>query len=270
MMMTSRGCPYRCTFCFKVEPRFRWRSIEHVLAEFDSLARRGVKAIHIQDDAFTANKKRCSEIADELIRRRYRFNIKVRSRTNSVDIALLRQLKAAGVRQIIYGFESGSQRVLDSMDKKTTVEMNKRAVEMTKKVGIACYGEIMVGMPGETPDTVNETIRFLIEEKPIIGFVPVLYPLPSTPVYEEAKRNGTLQGDWDLDGPDPWVKLPWARSREDIVAESHRIGRAVRRDPGTLWYFFRKHLRTASWRQAKFLWALAIREFRGWCRHRHQ
>lgn len=262
MMITSRGCPYKCSFCFKVEPRFRWRSAEHVLAEFDALARRGVRSIHVQDDAFTANKCRCMEIADELIRRKYRFDLKVRSRVNSIDENLLRKLKAAGVRQIIYGFESGSQTVLNSMNKKTTVDMNRRAVDITKKVGIACYGEIMVGMPGETPETVDETIRFLLEKKPIIGFVPVLYPLPSTAVYEEAKRNGTLQGDWDVDGTYPWVKLPWASSKADIVAEAHRIGRTVRRDPGTIWYFLRKHLRTMSWRQAKFLFRLAARQMR--------
>ena len=262
MMITSRGCPYKCSFCFKVEPRFRWRSVKHILAEFEAMARRGVKSIHIQDDAFTANKRRCMDIVEELIRRQYRFDLKVRSRVNSVDEEVLRKLKAAGVRQIIYGFESGSQTVLDSMDKKTTVEMNRQAVDITKKVGIACYGEIMVGMPGETPETVDETIRFLLEKKPIIGFVPVLYPLPSTTVYEEAKRNGTLQDDWDVDGTYPWIKLPWANSKADIVAEAHRIGRTVRRDPGTIWYFFRKHLRTMTWRMVKFLCRLAVRQLR--------
>jgi anaerobic magnesium-protoporphyrin IX monomethyl ester cyclase len=259
MMITSRGCPYRCTFCFKVEPRYRDRSAPHVMEEFEILKKRGVKSIHIQDDAFTANKKRCNEICDELIRRKYRFDLKVRSRVNSVDEDLLRKLKAAGVRQIIYGFESGSQIVLDSMNKKTTVEMNRRAVDLTKKVGIACYGEIMVGMPGETPATVNETLAFLLEKKPIIGYVPVLYPLPTTPVYEEAKRDGRLVGDWDVEGTWPWVRLSWASSREGVQAEAHRLSHAIHWDPGTMWYFFRKHLRTMSWRQAAFLCRFAMR-----------
>ena len=262
MMITSRGCPYNCNFCFKVVPRFRMRSAEHVLAEFDELASRGVTSIHIQDDAFTANRQRCLEIADELVRRKYRFELKVRSRVNSVDEELLRRLKAAGVRQVIYGFESGSQKVLDSMNKRTTVEMNRRAIDVTKKVGIACYGEIMVGMPGETRETVDETIAFLLEKKPIIGFIPVLYPLPSTPVYEEAKREGTLQSDWDVNGTYPWVKLPWTNSKADLEAEANRIGKRVRRDPGTIWYYLRHHARTMSWRQAVFLWRLAVRELR--------
>ncbi|MDZ7615463.1 MAG: radical SAM protein [Patescibacteria group bacterium] len=259
MMITSRGCPYRCSFCFKVAPRFRCRSAPHVLEEFEMLKRRGVRSIHVQDDAFTANKRRCIDICDELIRRRYRFDLKVRSRVNSVDEELLRKMKAAGVRQIIYGFESGSQVVLDSMNKKTTVEMNRRAVDLTKKVGIACYGEIMVGMPGETPDTVNETLAFLLEKKPIVGYIPVLYPLPTTAVYERAKKDGTLMGDWDVDGSYPWVKLPWAHTRADIVAEASRLSRAAHWDPGTMWYFLKKHLRTMSWRQFLFLVRFALK-----------
>jgi radical SAM superfamily enzyme YgiQ (UPF0313 family) len=132
----------------------------------------------------------------------------------------------------------------------------------TKKAGIACYGEIMVGMPGETTDTVDETIAFLLEKKPIVGFVPVLYPLPTTEVYEEAKKNGTLIGDWEVDGTEPWVKLPWAHSRDEIRAEAHRLSFAIHWDPGTIWYFLRKHVRTMSWRQMRFLFRLALRRFR--------
>ena len=196
------------------------------------------------------------EIADSLIRGGYDFDLKVRSRVNSIDEEMLRKLKKAGVKQIIYGFESGSQKMLDSMNKKTTVEMNKKAVDLTKKAGIACYGEIMIGMPGETRETINETISFLLEKKPIIGFVPVLYPLPGTKVYGEAKKNGTLQGDWTVDGPWPWVKLPWAQSMSDIEAESWRISKTVQRDLGTLLYFIKCHFKTMSWSQLKFLFQL--------------
>ena len=259
MMITSRGCPYNCSFCFKVENRYRDRSVDHVMHEFENLRRRGVKSIHVQDDAFTANRKRCLEIADALIRCNYRFDLKIRSRVNSVDEELLRKLKKAGVRKIIYGFESGSQKILDIMNKKTTVEMNKRAIDLTKKVGIACYGEVMIGMPGETKETIDKTISFLLEKKPIIGFAPVLYPLPGTKVYEDAKKDGTLQGDWTVDGPMPWVKLPWTQAKADIEAESERISKTVQRDLGTLFYFFRIHFRTINWKQVKFLFRLARR-----------
>jgi radical SAM superfamily enzyme YgiQ (UPF0313 family) len=263
MMITSRGCPCDCSFCFKVDRTYRFRSVEHVMTEFESLRRRGVRSVHIQDDAFTANRQRCLEIAEALIRGKYRFELKVRSRVNAVDEELLGKLKRAGVRQIIYGFESGSQKMLDSMNKRTTVEMNRRAVDLTKRAGIACYGEILVGMPGETRETIDETIAFLLDKKPIIGSPAVLYPLPGTEVYERAKADGTLQGDWGVGEPWPWVKLPWALSALDLHAESERIARAVQRDPGTLWYFARMHLRTMSWRQLKYLARLAVRRLVG-------
>ena len=238
MMITSRGCPYDCSFCFKVEKKYRFRSAEHLIEEFEDLKRRGVRSIHIQDDAFTANKKRCLEIADYLTKSGYGFKLKVRSRVNSIDEELLMKLKEAGVIQIIYGFESGSQKMLDSMNKRTTVEMNVEAIRLTRKAGIGCYGEIMIGMPGETKETIDETISFLLKTKPVVGFIPVLYPLPSTKVYEDAKNNGTLHGDWTIDGPWPWVKLPWTKSYSDLTHESKRISRKIQRDPGTLFYFF--------------------------------
>lgn len=262
VMITSRGCPYDCSFCFKVDRRYRFHSAEHVMTEFDDLRRRGVKSVHVQDDAFTANKKRCAAVADALVAGKHRLWIKIRSRVNSVDETILRKLKRAGVRWIIYGFESGSQIMLDSMNKRSTVAMNEQAVTITKKVGITCYGEIMVGMPGETSETIDETIAFLLKHKPIIGTVAVLYPLPGTRVYDEARRAGTLMGDWSTDGPWPWVKLPWSDSREDLVAEARRINRIVQRDPGTILYFLRTHLRTISWNQVRYLAKLAGRHLR--------
>jgi len=262
MMISSRGCPYDCSFCFKLEKKYRFRNVDHLMVEFEALRKRGIKSVHIQDDAFTANRKRCIEVADALVKGRYKFDIKVRSRVNSINEEILRKLKAAGVKQIIYGFESGSQKMLDSMNKRTTVELNRRAVDLTKKVGIGCYGDLMIGIPGETRETIDETISFLLEKKPIIGSVPVLYPLPSTPVYEEAKRNGTLQGDWDTEGTQPWVKLPWTESYRDLTHESRRISRTVQKDLGTILYFLRHHLRTMSWRQVKFLARLARQRLR--------
>jgi len=243
MLVTARGCPYNCTFCFKVERKYRFRSAESVMTEFEALRSRGVRAVHIMDDAFTANKKRCLQIADALLRGKYAFRLKIRSRVNAVDEEMLRKLKESGVRQIVYGLESGSQRVLDCMDKHATVAMNERAVRLTNKAGIFCTGDIMIGMPAETPETIDETIRFLRRNRVIIGSVPFLYPLPGTRVYDETKQSGQLQGDWTVDGPDPWVKLPWTDSVDDLRNAALRVQRAVHRDPRALLYFARHNIR---------------------------
>lgn len=255
MMITSRGCPYNCAFCFQLENKCRLRSVGHVMCEFENLKRRGVKTIHIQDDTFTLDRNRCLEIADILIREKYNFDLKIRSRVNLVDEELLCILKKAGVVQITYGFESGSQKMLDIMNKKTTVGMNKKAVDLTKKAGIFCSGDMMIGMPGETRETINETLSFLLEKKPIIGRVSVLYPLPGTKVYGEAKKNGTLRGDWTIDGAIPWVKLPWIESVEDLRLESKRLQKSVMKDFGTIIYFLKIHLKIMSWKQLRFLFS---------------
>lgn len=253
MLISSRGCPYNCRFCFQVEKQCRFRGVDHLMAEFEDLRRRGVKTVHIQDDAFTAHRSRCLAIAEELIRGRYRFDLKIRSRVDSVDEELLSRLKAAGVKQIVYGFESGSDRILEAMGKGTTVAMNLRAARLTKAAGIGCYGEIMVGFPGETPATIGETIAFLLQAKPIIGFVPVLYPLPGTEVYEVAKEVGTLQGDWTITGRGPWIKLPWTENYSDLTDASKKIVRRVQRDPGIIYYFLRRHISALNFRALRFL-----------------
>jgi len=253
MMITSRGCPYSCTFCFKLERKYRYRGVEHLMAEFEELRRRGVTSIHIQDDAFTANRKRCFAVADELSKGKYNFELKIRSRVNNVDAELLKVLKQCGVRQIIYGFESGSQAVLNCMSKRTTVEMNARAVELTRKAGIACYGEIMIGMPAETPDTLRQTAEFLLKYKPFIGNIPVLYPLPGTKVYDDAKANGTLQGDWTIEGQWPWVRLPWTETRDQLEREGARISRMLQTNPAYLISFLYHHILNLRGRQVAFL-----------------
>jgi radical SAM superfamily enzyme YgiQ (UPF0313 family) len=253
MMITSRGCPYSCSFCFKIERKYRFRSVEHLIVEFEELRRRGVRSIHIQDDAFTAHKKRCHAVAEKLVEGKFKFEIKVRSRVNNVDLELLRALKRAGVCRIIYGFESGAQEVLQSMDKRVTVEQNERAAELTRQAGLACYGEIMIGMPGETPATLQKTTEFLLKYKPIVGGIPVLYPLPGTRVYEDAKLQGTLQGDWSTQPALPWVKLPWTESRSDLERASAAMSRKVQRNIGYVAYFMRQHIPMMTWRQCRFL-----------------
>jgi anaerobic magnesium-protoporphyrin IX monomethyl ester cyclase len=263
MMITSRGCPYSCSFCFKLERKYRYRGVDHLMAEFEELHRRGVRWIHVQDDAFTASRKRCFAVAEKLIEHKYKFRLKVRSRVNNVNAELLKSLKRCGVRQIMYGFESGSQEMLNSMNKRTTVKMNEEAVRLTREAGIACYGEIMVGMPGETLETMRMTTQFLLKCKPIVGYISVLYPLPGTTVYEEAKANGTLQGDWTVDGAWPWVKLPWTETREQLDREARRMSRSVQLSPSYLLYFLRHHLPLMTGKQLAFLWRYAFSMLRG-------
>lgn len=214
-MVTGRGCPFRCKFCFQMErSTFRTRSPENILQELEYLASLGITSIDFEDDLFTAKRERCLKVCRMIREAGLRLDLKVRSHVNTIDEELLAELRKAGVKTVVFGIESGSQKVLEAMNKKSRVERNMEAIQITKKAGLQCYADLFIGFPGETRETLAETERFLRKAKPTAINMSVLVPFPGTPVYAEAKANGTLVGDWTIDGPTPFVKLPWTDNRE--------------------------------------------------------
>jgi anaerobic magnesium-protoporphyrin IX monomethyl ester cyclase len=164
-IFTSRGCPYGCTFCGAKTTwtrKFRARSPENVVAEMEEvLARFHIPNFFISDDLFTLNRKRVMAICELILTRELQVTWTCLSRVNTVDAEMLALMKRAGCYLISYGLESGSQKVLDQLDKGTTIEHGVKAVEMTKAAGIKVFGSFMIGSPGETAETVDETIRYI-------------------------------------------------------------------------------------------------------------
>lgn len=208
IIITSRGCPYQCHFCFKVCREYRSRSPENVIGEMRWIVENiSPRSIQIIDDSFTIERGRCSKILDYLIEGKYPCRFKVRSRVDAVDEELLGKMKKAGIDTIVYGFESGSQKMLDSFDKGTTLEQNIRACKLTKKAGINCFGDMILFYPGEDRKTLCQTEQFVKSARPTGLRFSVLAPFPETKVYNEAKQRGSLIGDWTIDGELPWIKL---------------------------------------------------------------
>jgi anaerobic magnesium-protoporphyrin IX monomethyl ester cyclase len=177
--------------------------------EMGEIYKRGTKGLIIVDDNFTVNRERCVSILEGILRSGWRFAMKCRGRVNSIDPGLLKLMKRAGMRSVTFGIESGSQKVLDAMNKKTTVEQNAEAIRKVHEAGLQCYADMFLGFPGETPETIRETADFLMKTKPTGIQFGHLFPLHQTEVYETAKKNGTLVGDWGLLEDYPWVKLDW-------------------------------------------------------------
>jgi len=216
VIMTSRNCPFSCRFCYNlVEHGYLSHSPERVLAEIGSLADRNIDTIEIMDDTFTIHRKRVERILDGIIKAGFDIDFRIRSRVNLIDDALLRRLKEAGLRAISFGMESGSNRVLELMDKKTTVPMNGNAARLTKKHRIICHTTWIAGFPGETWDDLEKTFAFIRTMLPTTFNITRLIPLPGTYVYNEAKRNGSLVGDWGVDKPQPHI-------RTEIVGDDPR------------------------------------------------
>jgi anaerobic magnesium-protoporphyrin IX monomethyl ester cyclase len=252
LVMTSRGCPFNCKFCFKVSHHYRARSPEHVLTELEALASFGVTSIDLEDDLFTASKARCVAICRGIRAAGLRLDLKVRSRANTIDRELIAELKATGVRTVVFGIESGSQAILDSMNKKVTVEDNRRAIALVKKSGLQCIADLILGFPGESVETAEETKRFLLATRPTAIQLGILCPFPKTRVYDEAKEAGRLVGDWDEPGTWPYVDLP-GFDRESLVRTLHDIQRAFYRDPRVVFNLLRhnaRHMKGREWRAA--------------------
>lgn len=231
LVLTGRGCPFNCAFCFKTESGYRSRSAENVLRELEYLASLGHSNIDIEDDLFTANKKRCIAICRGIREARFKFHLKVRSRVDTIDEEMLAEMRKAGIRTVVYGFESGSDRILKAMNKKTTVQRNREVVRMTKKARLKCHADILLGFPGENEESIRETERFLLESRPTSMLMSVMMPWPETQVYKDCKENGSLVGDWTIDGPPPYIKLPWMDDYSTLWRRSKVVDKRFYSDP---------------------------------------
>ncbi len=202
---TSRGCPNRCRFCaahLVAGVGVRFHSSEYVLAQVRRvLDRFGVEAVLFEDETVGADRERLSVLCDGLraLGAPGRFRWSACLRVDQAEGKLLAEMKAAGCIQIEYGFESGSDRMLRRLAKNTGVEANRRAVRLTREAGLRIFANIMVGLPGETEDDFEKTVRFLRWARPDVISAAQLEPLPGTPIYRdlpEATRRGLTWADY--------------------------------------------------------------------------
>lgn len=194
-MVTSRGCPYRCTFCDRsvFGQGFRARSPKCVVDEIEFLIKNyKVKEIKFYDDLFTKDKKRVFEICNEILKRKIDISWSCSARVDSVTLELLKIMKKAGCWQIDYGIESGNQEVLNKMRKGITLKQSEQAVKWAKKVGMKARAFIVIGMPGETKQSIDDTINF-VKKLPldVVAFYAVMI-YPGNELYEIVKGEGRL------------------------------------------------------------------------------
>ena len=238
-IVTTRGCPFSCGFCYNTTKRYRMRSPENVVEELVHLKTKlGVNFVEFNDILFTANRRRAERIFELLIKENLGIRFAFKARAPEINDHFVDLARRAGAAQIGFGVESGSQEILERMNKKTTVEQCAKGIETVRRAGIRCHTGYVLGYPGETPDTIRQTVDFILKTKPTTVTIDVLLPYPDTPVYHEAKADGSLVGDWSPDMPEyPWVKLPWVRNREELEkARSWAMNRVFFR-PFYAWQF---------------------------------
>lgn len=197
-LISSRGCPYKCGFCSQVYTgRYRWRSVTHVVDEMeDHLHRFGAKEIVMFDETFTLNRRRCLAICREIHDRGLRFSFNVRTRVDCVDREMLEALSAAGCKALHLGVESGSQRILDQMEKEVTVDQIREAFRLGRELGFETRAYFMVGYLDEDAESMDATLRLALELPLDWVSFSVACPLPGTPLYDEARRRRYISQDF--------------------------------------------------------------------------
>jgi radical SAM superfamily enzyme YgiQ (UPF0313 family) len=194
-MITGRGCPFRCGFCFKgpSDKKIRLRSAKNVVDEMEHcIEKYKVKEIMFYDDTLTFNKEHIKNICNEIISRKLKVDWESPTRIDCVDEDTLKVMKKAGCIRLRYGVESGDQRILDVMMKKTTLEKVEDAFKLTKKIGIETFAYFIIGYATEDEQTIRNTINFAKKLDPDWVMFTVATPLPSTNLFDLSVEKGLI------------------------------------------------------------------------------
>ncbi|MBC2714888.1 MAG: radical SAM protein [Desulfobacteraceae bacterium] len=213
-IITSRGCPNKCIFCLgrkMVGFKVRYRDPVRVADEIEMILDSGFERINIADDLFTANKKRVKAVCEEIINRGLRFGWSAFARVDTVDEETLGIMKKAGCDAVSFGIESGNPEMLKRVKKRITLDQARKAVQACKQVGMIAHASFMVGLPGETQQTMQDSLDFARELDIEHGYH-FLAPFPGTTVRDHLD-------DYDLQIlTDNWTRYD---ANKAIVKTSH-------------------------------------------------
>ena len=265
-IITSRGCPFQCTFCMASQMcgrRFRARSPRNVADELELLRDEyGADAVTFYDDTFTFDINRAYKICEEMKKRKFHLLWDCRTRVDMISKELLATMKSADCQLIHFGVESGSQEILNAMKKGTTVEQNERAIKWAKEAGILVAISVIIGYPGETKETMKQTMDFIQKTEPDYVYVCVPTPYPGTELYDHLKVLGwKLSTEWEhydeqtlvFENPNfPAEKIKEARRKfyNQYYSASYILHKSLRRD-----FYSRTMARIAL---NDFLWRMKI------------
>ena len=200
-MMTSRGCPFRCTFCDRPQAGGKsWRSnsIKRVVDEMQEIQELGIKEILFYDDTWTMDMQRAEKICREILARGLDIGWDVRTRVDRVSPELMRLMKKAGCLRLNFGVESGTQRGLDLIKKDANLEKVKEAFKVCKEENIDTLAYFMIGIPGETKEEMLQTLDFAKQIDANFCHFTVFTPFPDTEIWRSLleKGNNSVAETW--------------------------------------------------------------------------
>lgn len=200
-MITTRGCPMQCSFCSSAAmhgKKIRERSVENIVDEIEYLKTNyDIDTIAFMDDTFTLKKRKVMAICDEILKRNIEIMWGCTSRVDTLDEKLLKKMKEAGCITIFIGVESADQQQLDNMCKNTTIAKIENAFKIAHKLKIRTIASVALGMPGDTKEIMNKTVKFVHKLKPNYAIYSLATPYPGTRFYKEAFEKNLIKiKDW--------------------------------------------------------------------------
>jgi len=244
IVMTSRGCPWACTFCGAETSwgrGFRAHSTAYVMTALEqALERLPVRMVQIKDDTFTTNRKRVLELCREIKKRDLRFLWSCDTRVDVLDEELLIAMRQAGCQRLSLGVESGSDRILSNIDKKITASEIREAALLAKSVGIQVRFYMMLGNRGETEQTFRETLAFLDDVRPHQYVFSCLSIYPGTRDFQDAVSAGWLDPKLYFEGDFQELKVPY-----DADERTTKVMNEWFHDHRGIQYFYREDVAAA-------------------------
>jgi anaerobic magnesium-protoporphyrin IX monomethyl ester cyclase len=189
---TSRGCPGECSFCASPSfygKRLRLQSAARVLQELELISQQGYKEVFFRDETFTASKARVQELCSGIIQQRLNLSWICSARVGSLTLELMQLMRQAGCHMLRLGVECGVQELLDAVKKGITLQETRQTFVWAKQVGLDTHAHLMIGLPGETKQTLQTTLNFILELEPTIVTLGILTPYPGTPLFAELKAQ---------------------------------------------------------------------------------
>ena len=217
--ISSRGCPYKCTYCDRSVFRstYRYNSAEYLYEHLRYLKRRfGIRHINFYDDQFTLNRKRVEDFARMMSGKPLGMTFNCAVRAEHIDRELLKQMKAAGCWMISLGIETGDENLLARHRQNADLKMLTEKTHLIKEAGIRAKGLLMMGLPGETGDSIKRSMDYVFS-LPLDDFnLSKFTPFPGSPLYEDIHEYGTFNEDWEKMDCMHFLFIPHGMSRDRL------------------------------------------------------
>jgi radical SAM superfamily enzyme YgiQ (UPF0313 family) len=266
LLISSRGCPYRCIFCTARQyygQKLRPRSAKNIVDEVEEIINKyGIKDITMWSDTFTVDRDFVVGVCNEIKRRELEFNWMTNSRVDKVDLDLLKLMKSVGCSMVSYGAESAVPEILKNCRKGTTPEQIKNALKWSREAGLETICHIIFGLPGETKETINQTIKFVKKLNPdYVQFYGAI-PFPGTEFYEMAVANDWLiTKDWSKFEINQAIISTPLLSAEELDKARRQAFRTFYFRPG---YVLKRLSKLRTWREWANLPGQAWRFLKEW------